>query len=94
MEMELMLEKLRQSPESIPSPSADEMVKMFNASWTRYAMKSINTGRVFNKNMITINFDGFEGHLASQKLLSLVGDEMFRFREELLISHLPITFKL
>ena len=86
-----MLEKLRQSPESIHSPSADEMMKMFNASWTRYAM---NTGRVFKKNMITINFDGSEGHLASQKLLSLVGDEMLRFREELLISYLPITFKL
>ena len=43
-----MLEKLRQSPESIPSPSADEMMKMFNASWTRYAMKSINTGEKYD----------------------------------------------
>lgn len=43
----------------------------------------IDTASVFNKNMITLNFDGCEDHLESQKLLSLVADEMFRFREEL-----------
>ena len=43
--------------------------------------------------MITLNFDGFEDHSASQKLLSLVGDEMFRLREELLISDLPTSIQ-
>lgn len=51
----------------------------------------IDTASVFNKNMITLNFDGCEDHLESQKLLSLVADEMFRFREELQISYLPIS---
>ena len=51
----------------------------------------IDTASVFNKNMITLNFDGCEDHLENQKLLSLVADEMFRFREELQISYLPIS---
>ena len=92
LEMELMLEKLRQNPESIPSPSRDEMMKMFDTSWTKVCAE-IDTGSVFKKNMITLNFDGSEDHLASQKLSCLVGDEMFRFREELLISDLPISIQ-
>ena len=37
----------------------------------------IDTASVFTKNMIILNFDGSEDHLASQKLLSLVRDKMF-----------------
>ena len=34
-QIELMLEKLRQNPERIPSPSRDEMMKVFDALWTK-----------------------------------------------------------
>ena len=80
-----MLEKLQQNTESIPSPSRDEMMKMFDASRTKVCAE-IYTTSVFKKSMIALTFDD---HLASQKLLSLVGVEMFRFKKELLISHLP-----
>ena len=83
-----MLEKLQQNTESIPSPSRDEMMKMFDASRTKVCAE-IYTTSVFKKSMIALTFDGYEDHLASQKLLSLVGVEMFRFKKELLISHLP-----
>ena len=36
------------------------------------------------KDMIILNFDASEDDSASQKLLSFVADEIFRFREELL----------
>ena len=67
-------------------------MKIFEASWTKVRAE-IDTASAFKKNMITLNFDGSEEHLASQKLLSLVGDEMLRFREELLISDLPTSIQ-
>ena len=70
LEMELMLEKLRQNPERIPSSSEDEMMKMFDASWTKICAK-FDTASGFKKNMTTLNFDGSEDHLASQNLLSI-----------------------
>ena len=35
LKMELMLERLRQNPESFPSRSRDKKMKMFHASWTK-----------------------------------------------------------
>ena len=52
------------------------MTKMFDASWIKVRAE-IDTASVFKKNMIILNFDGCEDHLASQNLLSLVGDKMF-----------------
>ena len=68
------------------------MMIMFDASWTKVYAK-IDTASVFKKNMIILHFDGSEDHLASGKLFSLVGDEMFLFREELLISDLPTSIQ-
>ena len=34
-----MLEKLRQNPERIPSPSRDEMMKMFDALWAKVCVE-------------------------------------------------------
>ena len=61
---------------------------MFDASWIKVRAE-IDTASVFKKNMIILNFDGCEDHLASQNLLSLVGDKMFWFREEILLFDLP-----
>ena len=67
-------------------------MKMFDVLWTKVCAE-IDTASVFKKNVITLNLDGSENHLASQKLLSLVGVEMFRFKKELLISHLPLSIQ-
>ena len=77
LEMELMLEKLRQHPEAIPSPSREEMMATFDKSWSTVCA-NLDAADVFKRNMITLNFDGSEDHQASQKLISLVGKEMFR----------------
>ena len=91
LEMELKLGS-RQNLESIPSLTGYEMMKMFDASWAKVCA-DIDTDSAFKKNTITLNFDVSEDHLASQKPLSFVGDEMFRFREELLISGLPTSIQ-
>ena len=43
--------------------------------------------------MMTLAFDGSEDHLASKKLMNLVGEEMAIFREQLLKSTAPATIK-
>ena len=42
---------------------------------------------------MTLAFDGSEDHLASKKLMNLVGEEMVIFREQLLKSTAPATIK-
>ena len=71
-EMELTLEKL-QKDKKIPQPTRDEMMNMFQKSWNETCAK------VNNENMITIVLDGSEDHLASKKLMDLVGTEMLEF---------------
>ena len=68
LEMELMLEKLRQHPERITSPFREEMMATFDKSWSTICA-NINTADVFKRNLITLNFDGSEDHQASQKLI-------------------------
>ena len=92
LEMELMLVKLRQHPERIPSPSREEMMATFDKSWSTVCA-NLDAANVFKKNMITLNFDGTEEHEASQKLISLAGKEMFWFREKLLISNLASSIQ-
>ena len=87
--MELMLES-RHNLESIPLLFRDGKMKMFDASWTKVCV-DIDTASACKKNTRTLNFDVFENHLGSQKLLSLVKDEIFRFREELSIFDLPTS---
>ena len=85
--MELMLES-RHNLESIPLLFRDGKMKMFDASWTKVC---VDIDTACKKNTRTLNFDVFENHLGSQKLLSLVKDEIFRFREELSIFDLPTS---
>ena len=84
LETKLMLQKPRQNAEIILSSFGDKMMKMFDVSWTKVCAE-IDTASVFKENMITLSFDGSDDDLASHKLLSLVGDEILRFREKLLI---------
>ena len=49
------------------------MMNIFQKSWNETCPK------VNNENMITIVLDGSEDHLASKKLMDLVGTEMLEF---------------
>ena len=53
----------------------------------------MNNENVFKTNMITISLDGSEDHLASKKLMELVGTEMLEFRKKLLESKPVSTLK-
>ena len=70
-----MLEKLQQNAESISLSSTDEMMKMFDALWTKVCAET-DTTSVFIKiwRLWALNSDASEDHLVNQKLLSLVGD--------------------
>ena len=61
------------------------MMNMFQKSWNETYAK-VNNENVFKKNMITIALDGSEDHLASKKLMDLVGTEILEFQKMLLES--------
>ena len=61
------------------------MMNMFQKSWNKTYAK-VNNENVFKKNMITIALDGSEDHLASKKLMDLVGTEILEFQKMLLES--------
>ena len=56
------------------------MMNMFQKSWNETYAK-VNNENVFKKNMITIALDGSEDHLASKKLMDLVGTEILEFQK-------------
>ena len=92
LEMQLMLDLLKQDPKKIPSPSRDQMMEMFYNAWEK-TCSDVNCEQTYKSNMMTLAFDGSEDHLASKKLMDLVGEEMLVFREQLLKSTAPDTLK-
>ena len=68
------------------------MMNMFQKSWNETCAK-VNNGNIFKTNMITIALDDSEDHLASKKLMDLVGTEMLELQEKLLESKPVSTLK-
>ena len=91
-EMKLMLEMLEKDPIRIPTPTRDQMMQMFQESWNE-TCTNVNNKFVFKTNMITLALDGSEDHLASRKLMDLIGKEMLEFRENLLSSKPAPSYK-
>ena len=54
---------------------------------------NVNHKPVFKTNMITLALNGSEDHLASKKLMNLIGKEILEFREQLLSSKSAATLK-
>ena len=92
LEMELMLDLLKTDPTKIPTPTRDQMIEMFDKAWDK-TCSDVDNEQAFKTNMMTLAFDGREDHLASRKPMHLVGDEMLKFRAELLQSKAPQTIK-
>ena len=65
------------------------MMDMFNNAWQE-EYDHIDNVDAYKKNMISIALDGSQDHLASKKLMDLVGKEMLAFREEWLKSE-PVS---
>ena len=82
-EMNLMLKILEADKSKIPSPSRDNLIKMLMSS----------VSQVFKKLFVTNKLDGSEDYLVSDKLFSLIGNEMKDFRDSLLKSDVPNNLK-
>ena len=89
-EMNLMLEQLNNNPNKIPSPSRDEMMRMLLKTWELF---DVDTEREFKSLFVTNPWDGSEDYLVSDKLYALVGNEMVKFRTELMTSRPAKTLK-
>ena len=92
IEMQLMLDLLRQNPKKIPAPFRYQMMEMFYDAWEK-TCSDVDNEQTFKSNMMTLAFDGSEDHLASKKLTDLVGEEMLIFRKHLLKSTTTALFK-
>ena len=83
-EMELMLKKLTEEPGKIPSHSRDEMMSMLSKAWN---ILDVDTAKEFKRLFVTNALDGSEDFLVSDKLYALVGNDMVKFREQLMKEH-------
>ena len=92
LEMQLMLDLLRQNPKKIPASFRYQMMEMFYDAWEKTS-SDVDNEQIFKSNMMTLAFDGSEDHLASKKLTDLVGEEMLIFRKHLLKSTTTALFK-
>eukprot|EP00794_Sanderia_malayensis_P013649 gene13649-15078_t len=81
LEMELMLRQLQSDPKKIPSPSRDEMMSMLNES---FSALDIDFCTRFKSLWVTNALDGSEDHMVSDKLFRLVGEDLVKYRNQLL----------
>lgn len=91
-ESELMIKKLRDDPSKIPSPSRDEIMKMCKEAYS-HVLSTVDVVDAFKRNGITISLDGSEDHLVSNRLKTLVWDELTLFRTQLLSQPHPTNLK-
>jgi hypothetical protein len=89
-EMELMLKKLEMDSKKVPAPSREEMINMLLKAWKEL---DVDFNTVFKKLFITNKLDGSEDIFVSDKLFSLIGDDMLDFRRELLKSEVPVNLQ-
>ena len=89
-EMNLMLKMLETDKCKIPSPSRNNMIKMLMSSWDAI---TTDFSQVFKKLFVTNKLEGSEDYLVSDKLFSLIGNEMKDFRDSLLKSDVPNNLK-
>ena len=90
LESELMLEKLRAEPNKVPAPTRDEMMSLCQEAWQN---TKVDINAAMKQNFLTNKFDGSEDHLVSDRLYKLVGQELVKFREELVKSAHPENIK-
>ena len=67
-------------------------MEMFHKAWEK-TFPNVYNEQIFESKMVASAFHGSEEHLASKKLMNIVCNEMFNFREELLKSKARETNK-
>ena len=81
LEQELMIKQLEQDPKKIPQPSRDDMMKLL--------VESVNSLEVdfqssYKALWLTSALDGSVDYLVRESIMSLVGDDLKKFRSELM----------
>ena len=89
-EMALMLVLLRDEQGKVPSPTRENMVEMLLNAW---GLLNIDYESVFKSLFITSALDGSEDFLVSDRLMTLVGNSMCEYRENLLKSKVPASIQ-
>ena len=88
----LMIEKLQEHPNKVPSPTRDDTINMSKFVWNE-TVANVDVTSAFKRNAINIKLDGFEDHLVISKLNALIWDDILNFRQKLLSSPHPISLK-
>ena len=88
--MALILKKLEVDKNKVPAPSREEIVNFLLAAWRE---TDVDFAAVFKKLPVSNNLDGSEDFLVSDKLFSLIGNDMLEFQRQLLSSKLPINLQ-
>ena len=91
LETELMLEKLRNESDKIPSPSRDDMMSMIKTAMEKID-ESVDVQNAFKRLFITNALDGSEDHMVSDKLFQLIGPQVTEFRNNLMTQKAPTKF--
>ena len=84
--MALMLEKLEVDKNKIPSPTREEMVKLLHTAWKE---TTVDFPAIFKSLFVTSALDGSDDYLVSDRLFDLIGEDMRRFRTEMLRLKVP-----
>ena len=87
-----MLDRINENPNKITQSSRDKMMQMFHNAWDEVYTK-IDYVDTYKKIVMSLSFKSSEDHLASKKLMDLIGKEMLTFREELTKSQPVSTLK-
>ena len=85
-ETALMMEQLEMRPDRVPSPSRDEVMDMLSTSLESL---DFDVTKALKENFIANALDGSEDIMVRDKIFSLVGEDIIRFRQELL--NTPVT---
>ena len=89
-EAELMIHKLNENKNKVLTPDRSDVIRMTIAAWQNI---TVDCERAFKTNFVTNSFNGSEDYLVSGKIFYLVGDEMLKFREQLLKTPVPNNLK-
>ena len=85
-----MLDQLRDDPRDIPQPSRNEIMRMLVESFDSLEIDVVNR---FKALWVTNALDGTEDYLVSERIITLVGDQLKEFRDDLMKKESPKNLK-
>ena len=85
-----MINQLKADPKRIPEPYRDGMMRMLKKSFDSL---EIDVGSRFKALWVTNALDGSEDYLVSERIITLVGNKMKTFRNDLMKKKSPKSLK-